>query len=168
MKNPSRTIIAFILIDIVLVLAVAGGYWWLKREEGKLLESAKALIAAERKKENLERFLRIYGQTEEGRRAVAANFVSIDSLPAFIERLERAATDTGVTYRLSDTKPSDRGERQVLDLTIASEGTFEQVYRFIITLENLPYRLDINQAYLGPVAAGRWRANLDLTLLSYE
>ncbi|MEK7504808.1 MAG: hypothetical protein AAB589_00775 [Patescibacteria group bacterium] len=168
MKKIPLSILTFLILNLIMVGLVAGGFWWLLREEGKLLARAKELIGAERKKENLERFLRIYGQTEAGRTKVSSYFITTETLPQFIERLEQAARETGVIYTLSNTKPAEVSGREVLNLTIATEGNFAQVYRFIYVLENLPYRLDINQAYLGPMAAGRWRANFDLTLFSFK
>lgn len=166
--SPRGWPVVLLVLAAFSAVVTGAGLFFLWQEEAKLVTSAQALISAEKKKENLERFLRIYDQTVVGREKISNYFVSVETLPSFIERLEQAAREAGIIYTLSSTQPVTAGKQEVLQLVMATEGDFNRIYRFIKTLENLPYILTINQAYLSPSASGSWRANFNATLASFN
>lgn len=94
-------------------------------------------------------------------------FLDKDSLILFIESMEDAGRASGVSLKISG------GDSSVApSFTLSAEGSYGRIINFLSLLESTPYKIDIKSASFheqgGVEAEGVWKADFEVTLLSYE
>lgn len=87
----------------------------------------------------------------------------------FIETLEAAALKSGVKLIIGSAEiqagaPVKSNGRS--RFSISASGSFANVHRYITLLENVPYYIEIDQAYLSTVENGAVRADITLKILT--
>ena len=132
-----------IAIDLIALLALAGGIWYglhaQERYRELLLEkSASNLeVAQETDWQNL------LAETVDERAALRASLISPETLPNFIDQLETLATSAGAELTLNSVTPADKTHR--LQIALTARGSFSQLWHYAALLEQLPTQLAFTQ-----------------------
>ncbi len=151
MKRKTLTIAASVVCGTALVLL---GAWIFIVYKSYSYKSQIATISQELKTKSSENVYLTSLKTtlreaKNEAEAIDKRFVSEENVPAFITMLEDKATDLGVKV---DFGSINLEEGQILDgtlkLQISGSGTWENVMRFIVMLDSLPYASTIEEMRL--------------------
>ncbi len=76
-------------------------------------------------------------------------FVPQDGVVSFIDTLERlelnSGIDLGISYVSVETNTKNKNDfKEVLNLRLDGEGSWQNLFHFLSLLENLPYRIEFN------------------------
>lgn len=168
-KKTKKIIILAVLIN-ALVLAVWLFLAYSVFKEGDQLKQISSEISTiNTKKENLQNLTSIMKNTEIDRGLINSYFVDSSSKADFIARLEQMAKDSGVALEVSGAQ-EDLSLKFDLNLT----GSFASIYQYLLLVENLPYRIDVEKInfQFSPLkeagGSGRWVADLVINIISYR
>ncbi|MEK7585478.1 MAG: hypothetical protein AAB455_03130 [Patescibacteria group bacterium] len=89
------------------------------------------------------------------------SFVNSETLIKFIETLEATARESGVTMTLGEPTVG----KTSLAVGLKARGSFRDLYRFVLRLENLPYQLKVERLDL--IGSIGWTGDISLTLGTY-
>jgi len=126
---------------------------------------------------NIKKTLEI---TEGERDQLSSYFVSGDSVVSFIERIEGYALKTNTTIVISSVDIDE--DLKVLNLTLSTSGSFQDLYQLLVLLENAPVEFQFvstSFSKVGPSGASApeslqvddssvWSAEFDINLISFE
>lgn len=163
-------------IPIVILLAIGVGFsfaWWYSfslvdakvnsiKETKSQIKDAETKLSQRRTLNNFVEELNIKKQK------IDAVFLSKDTLINLIEELEGAGRSAGVTLKIASSETVGNPV-----FSLSAEGDYAKVVRFLVLIENFPYRVDIQSFSMqeqGDAEKGTltWRVDLVITLASYE
>ncbi len=136
------------------------------QEESSRRENAKSLVDSIKTVESEKAIL----ESHFVQSSKTAPFLDAIVAP-FLDTIEKLSNEVGIkTEVISVDSPK---ESTSLVVSIKSTGSFENVYKLIMLLENSPYDLEFVSVDLENVNAGnssktpQWTANLEIRLLSF-
>ncbi|MEK7650835.1 MAG: hypothetical protein AAB364_03155 [Patescibacteria group bacterium] len=135
-----------IAIDLIALLALAGGIWYglhaQERYRELLLEKNVANLEASQETD----WQAMLAETVTARQALHDSLISADALPEFIDQLETLATSTGTELTLNSVTPADKTSK--LKIALTAKGSFSQLWHYAALLEQLPTQFTFTQVTL--------------------
>ena len=136
-----------------------------------IVDLQKEIKNFEKSEDYIEELETLLAQVEEQKDEIESVFVHERSLIRVIETFEETARVLGVTLAVENASlPVSSDAGPVFQLRV--EGDFDSIYRFIRTLEILPFQFSFNDVDMrkesNPTAKKSvWVAIIQLSLLSY-
>lgn len=168
MKINSKIFLIFSFT--VLVFVIFGGWFLFNRIsvlDKSIGETNISILNFTNDIKNLKSMESFLRESSEERKVLERAFVSEDGLVKFIEDLEENGKESGVDVEVNlATVSQDQSDSP--SFRIESRGSFSSVYKYLTSLENLPYEISINRTSLDSEGEGKWRGIYEIKLLSYE
>lgn len=151
-KNISKTAILFI-ISITTFVIVAGIYYLVFTDIVNTKESAVTLADSLSKEKLKRRELEIIRQniksTLNDNNRLASIFVPYEGVVDFIQLLESLGKDSGLEISTDRVESIDSEElrasnKEIISISLKTEGSWRSTERFLNYLENLPYKISIH------------------------
>ena len=140
----------FITIFILFasILAAFAGWFYLfskiSSERKEIIELRKSILRGEKNKINEKSLARLLEGVKKEKEAVEAIFLKEDDLVRLIKGLESIEESSGVSLKISAiTSEKNKSSKPVISFSV--QGTFEQLFKYLYFLENLPYLITINK-----------------------
>ena len=146
-KNKQKTGLIFTGV-VFLVLLLLGAYGYSFLEMKKTSENA-ALVSAElnqylSKKGTINILKTAVKSTKEERKKIDTYFVEWDDMPDFAKEIESLGKISGTELVITGLGVKDN----TLLLKISSNGSFKNTLQLVALIENLPFKLEITEAYI--------------------
>lgn len=176
MKNETSTVkslVAIALLDISLVFFGALISFDFRADKlAKIDELNRRLIFLEGLKSQTSSRSKMLKDNRSKIDRLNLYFITKETIPNFIEELELAAGQAGVSFKLSSLLPvvddKQPGKPHYLKLSLETRGAFANVFRFTTILERLPYQVRFNKVALTKLEeVGFWRGDISADLTSY-
>src|SRR3989338_4488327 len=183
MKNKFFTTI-FILF--ALILAAFAGWFYLfskiSSEIKEIIELRKNILRNDKKNINEKSLARLLESVKNEKKAVEAIFLKEDDLVRLIKGLESIRGSSGVSLKISAIS-AEKKKTSKPAISFSAQGTFEQLFKYLYLLENLPYLITINKISFQKEEDGKeiaqgnnkksglvpiWQALFSIQLESYE
>lgn len=145
-----KTILIFIFSIIATILAVCLFIFLLKVIKNKNEHTSVVFTTLEEKvieKENALMFTKKITEIKSLQDSINSYFVDPNKVDTFVGYLEKIGGNVGgeVTVLSIEVPPKTKN---IISFELSIKGTFEEVMKTITLLENIPYQIDITQAYL--------------------
>jgi hypothetical protein len=163
-QRNNKTKTTLIISVIILALMIAGTSFWyyqiirgsqIIREDKKVynqeLKDSQFISEIKREKEKLDNINNFLGSL----------YVPADDAVSFIEYIEDVSSSAGVSL---DIDRFDINGKNVV-FSVSAEGSWNQINRFIVMMENLPYYTIIENLNISVNNAGGnvlWQADFDI------
>jgi len=183
MKNKFFTTI-FILF--ALILAAFAGWFYLfskiSSERKEIIELRKSILRGDKKNVDEKSLARLLESVKNEKKAVEAIFLKEDDLVRLIKGLESIRGSSGVSLKISAIS-AEKKKTSKPAISFSAQGTFEQLFKYLYFLENLPYLITINKVFFQNEEKGDsdakaddkktsstpgWQALFSIQLESYE
>jgi len=161
MKSFFKLILLW-LINLALIGGILGLVYLIANDAELTIKAHQESYLVARARADVTNWREALDASAGDRARIAALFINRDSLINFIEELETAASESGVNYKLGEPTI----EATVLKLTLQISGSFPNIYRLLTRLENLPYRLRLEQ--IGLAGDVEWNGQVAIRLLSFD
>ncbi len=144
MQNSTRLILL-----VLFTLALSGAYVFLfntiSTGRTKNLELRAQILRQNTTLSETAELRDIILRSEEDRNLINTYFVTKDTINIFFDRLEKLGNDSNVETMIASAKeiPIDGSGKTELEVAITTDGSFEDIYQFMLLLENLPFQIQI-------------------------
>jgi len=148
--KKSHTIIIFILSILVTILVAGLLVFFLKIIENKnqhIFVVTETIGDKLKEKENVTMFTEKLSEIQLLENNIDSRFVDSNKIDTFVSYLEEIDLDIGSDISVKNIEISPK-TKEVISFKILITGTFEQVMRTVVLLENIPYEVDIISIYL--------------------
>lgn len=170
LKNNAH-LVAIMVINLLALILLSGLWWWQYNLVSQIQTLTSERATSDQRRQQLSNLRNLVERTATDRQALNQHFVTPDSLPDFIEQVERLELKHKVDLNLTSvtvvTKPAEH-----LNFKIDLKGPREALLQLITELLALPYRLSLDSGSLqlesSDAAAATWSADLSVDLLSYD
>tara|TARA_B100000745_G_scaffold168449_1_gene110189 strand:- start:3189 stop:3731 length:543 start_codon:yes stop_codon:yes gene_type:complete len=172
-----------IFLNIVIVVAVltvvfSGALLFLQFELSSLKEEILALetqyATSETQQSNLIATQRLLERTKEDREKINKYFIENESeIVSFLKEVEALGDPYGMVPQVSVDANTSEGGTSSLSLDISVEGSFNEVYTYLLLLENFPAKTSLNSVSVrklndGPLGVTpRWSMRVLMSVDSY-
>ncbi|MFA4890627.1 MAG: hypothetical protein WC587_03305 [Candidatus Paceibacterota bacterium] len=174
MKNKKLIIFftAIVLADVAAVFLWFYLYSKIEEWQTSIVKITNDLAFSEANAQNLKLLKNQTEETAGSKEIIDKVFLGKKDIVSFMEYLEKTGKDIGVSVDFSSVKLDDTGQEKPY-FQFSLKGKFENVFRFIVLLENIPNqivfdRMDISKNGENSPSAGEWEANVGMSLASYE
>lgn len=142
----------------------------------KTISAKRDIVQIGRRETNIKKLEDLMLSIAPGEKKISGIFAEPDNLVLFIEKLESAADDAGVSLEIESAELSSSGKPPPLDealprFKIKTEGGFGQCFRYLRLLETMPFQIEINDVSMSlqsGVEGGKfWQLRASITLLSF-
>jgi hypothetical protein len=173
-SSAKKTLILALLLNIVAISLYVYLFVDIVNTQKEITISFDEIERHELDRVKLESVRNIIRDTEHDRAIVESYFVRTDGMVAFISNLESLASEAGVNMEINSINENNDYESLqtigYINIMIVADGLWDNVYRFIAMVENLPLKLDIKEAQIeakggiqGPSEGPRrWEASLSV------
>ncbi len=155
MNTAKNKFIAVIVLGIALLtgIVVGGGLPIFSQIQGSnqsLLTTHQELASLERKEELLRNLERTVTDLAPDIKKIERTFFNPSDVVNFIVALESAAASSGVKLSITnaDLNKPIPNEQPTSSFTFTAQGSFIQVYRFIVLVESLPFSIEFTDMSL--------------------
>lgn len=177
MNNKKTTFYFLLSISIILLIAWVSLFVFINWKVNKKIESNEQTAKAV----NLEvgevlAIKRKFDSLQEVRNTIDGYFIERGNSFLVIEKIEEISRESGVILKINQAE-----ELSSIQLNLSVVGNFKNLWQFIAMLENLPFKIRINNLILtkqndsSPLSAnlkndesGDWRSNINLTISSFR
>ena len=175
-----------IFILFALIFLVSAGWFYvfskISSERKAIFELRKNIIRSEKKNIDEKSLNRFLDGAKKEREVIESVFLKEDDLIRLIKGLESIGESSGVSLKISAISAEKKKSSKPV-ISFSSQGTFEQLFKYMYFLENLPYFITINnisfqkkedgdesgQASNKKInTASGWQALFSIQLESYE
>jgi hypothetical protein len=170
MKN--KKLITFFAV-IILADAMAVFLWLyfyskIDKQQADINEIVYNLVFSGVNAKNLKMLKSQIDETIGAKEKLDGIFLGKKDIVPFIEYLEKTGEEIGVLVDFSSVKIDDTGKEKPR-LQFSLKGKFENIFRFIILLENIRYQIAFeNIGLVKNKESGGWEANVGVILTSYK
>lgn len=184
MKN-NFFITIFVLLALIF-LAFAGWFYVFSKissERKEILELRKNILRGEKKNTDEKSLARLLDGVKKEKGLIESVFLKEDDLIRLIKGLESIGESSGVSLKISAISAEKNSASKPV-ISFSAEGTFEQLFKYLYFLENLPYLITINKVSFQAEEDGKksvqgnnggkgdlipvWQALFSIQLESYE
>jgi len=183
MKNKFFTTI--LILSVSIIAAVAGWFYMFSKislERKEIVELRKNILRNDKKNINEKSLVRLLEGVKKEKEAIEAVFLKEDDLVRLIKGLESTGESSGVSLKISAIAAEKKKSSKPV-ISFSAQGTFEQLFRYLYLLENLPYLITINKISFQKEEDGKeiaqgnnkksglvpsWQALFSIQLESYE
>ncbi len=167
MKYKAPGMIFSLAIPLLLVSLAGGGLVFdrtLKAE--KAFEESRAMRKyLEDQSDDAKRTKAFFENSKEKTAGVEGYFISESEIVSLIEELETAARRSGVELKVAAASLPPASQTGPA-FELKASGEFENLFHYLVLLENFPHMLAVEKADLSKVSL--WEMQITIRLLSYE
>ncbi|MEK7106386.1 MAG: hypothetical protein AAB895_03435 [Patescibacteria group bacterium] len=145
LKN--RTIITLIISAVVMLATLATLVFFFKIIANKNEHTSAVLVNLANKvarKENINTLTKKIAEVEETKETIDGYFVDSTSIDSFIDYLEKLGANINTEVKVENFEISST-EKNILLVRLSNKGSFTNVMRMIVLLENAPYQIRITR-----------------------
>ncbi len=180
LKNRTNLIL---ILSIILTLASVGTLIFIfKIIENKNQHTSKVIITlAEKieKKENIDTLQKKIREIDGTKQLIDSYFVDPSKIDSFIDYLEKIGAGVGTDVKVEGFDATSQA-KNILSVRLSIKGSFNNVIRTIMLLENAPYQITITKTNLNienktvtvddqgntkEISGTRWKANISFSVL---
>jgi hypothetical protein len=182
-KTKKTTIFMAILVVVIAVVYIVFFISIKNKNESVSLVINEVDIAIE-KEVKLKSVKSLIEDIEDEREKLDIYFVDDEEVIDFIENIEDLAGDTGVgvevmSVDISDDRnntPQQNSISELLLLSLKVEGSWDDLFQFILLVEGLPFKIDISKVNIEAIyssgekkeSSGNWKGLLSLGVLKLK
>lgn len=183
MKNKFFATI-FVFFASVSLASIGWFYVFFKisSENKAIVELRKNILRSDKKNTDEKSLARFLDGVKNERGLIESFFLKEDDLIRFIRGLESIGESSGVSLKISAISAEKNTAAKPV-VSFSAKGTFEQLFKYLYFLENLPYLITINNVSFQKEEEGRvgaqenskknsaipvWKALFSIQLESYE
>jgi len=175
MKN-NFFITVLILVFIVFAVTTGSFFLFFKMSSGKktIIDLRKTILQIKKKNEGEKLLVDMFGRLKKEKDVIDAVFLKESDLIRLIKSMESIGDNSGVTLKISSILPSV-GEELKPKMSFVAKGSFEQIFKYMYLLENIPYLVTINKVSLQSTREEKskkenydWQILFSIQLESYE
>ncbi len=157
MKDAIKTkkiLIASAIAALVAFVLLGSFFWVIKTQNETIAVLASEANQSSTKDEAVRSIKVSLERNKDALRSVDSFFISKDGVVDFINSLDKLGKQYGVTLNIGevtsevDLKIKD-DFKETLKLRLDASGSWSSVMKFLTALENLPYRIKVDQVSLG-------------------
>lgn len=181
--KKDRTNLIFLISILVTLLVVASFILFFKVIKNKNKHTSRTLSLLEEKiqnKQNSDNLLKRSSELKATSDHVNSYFINPDKIDTFVSYLEKMGTDNNAVLSVKNVEVSTRA-KDTLIVKISATGSFSNVMKVVYLLENSPYVVSLNQAFVNKqikqaqtdkngkvISAGSsyWQADVSFNILS--
>ena len=170
MKNKKLIIFfaAIILADAAAVLLWLHLYSEIEKQKASISEIAYNFAFSGANAKNFKLLKNQMDENIGNKKKLDEIFLEKKDVVPFIEYLEKTGKDIGAAVDFSSVKIDDAGKEKPR-LQFALKGKFENIFRFIVLLENVRYQIVFDGININKSGEnGGWEANVGVLLASYK
>lgn len=167
----------FIITIAVVVLANAAaiGVWSylfsaLGQEDNNIYEIQKKSLINEKKAQKYKEISVFMDETFSKRETLDSVFLDKESIIKIIEELEANAEKAGVAIKLGNINIGENKTQKPL-LSFSLNGDFNQIFHYLLLLENMPYSVEVKKTQLqkeGKIGTqSKWNAEFEILLNNF-
>ena len=180
----NRTTLMLIISAIVMVLSLVTLVLFFRIIANKNEHTSRVLTTLagkiERKK-NIDSLTQKIDEVEATKAEVDGHFVDGAKIDSFIDYLEKLGVSAGTDVKVESFVISETNKNLLL-VTLYSKGTFTNIMRTLMLIENAPYQIHITSTSLSqqlsstnldnttakktPPTTSLWQANVSFTILT--
>lgn len=186
MKINSKHYILIIFAIAAIILSIFGYIVMYRNIITQAMNSSKIMneVNAESEKKKYENDLTaVFNNTVSDRAKLSSYFIHEDKIVDFIENVEKIGTDSGTDLILSSINSDNLSSAKIgtvghVKAHITVNGSWANVMKSLILIENIPYSLSMNNVRLDSVSGAelsvdnkkevrgkRWNLALDIEVL---
>ena len=184
-KMKSKFFITIFASLALIFLASAGWFYALSKmsfTRKEILELRKNILRAEKKNIAEKSLTGLLNDVKKEKETIGSVFLKEDDLIRLIKGLESIGESSGASLKISVIS-AEKNAVSKPGISFSAKGTFEQLFKYLYFLENLPYLITINKVSFQREEAGEentqadskknnlvpsWRALFSIQLESYE
>lgn len=180
-NNFIATIIVLILIVLVAGLGVFFLFFKVSSERKSIIELKKTMLQNNKKSEENKILADTLNRLKKEKEIIDAVFLKEEDFVRLIKSLESAGDISGVALKINSISPANIDKKTNPQVSFTAKGSFEQIFKHMNMIENLPYLVTIESVSLQniqdakdkpdnykPPLSREWQALFSLRLESYE
>ncbi|MCX6731873.1 MAG: hypothetical protein NTX55_02715 [Candidatus Parcubacteria bacterium] len=168
MKN--KKFITTIVLIVLLNGAVLAGWLYffsnLKQQNNFIKEERQKILVSDKKLENSGSLKILMNEITGEKQKIDSAFLDKETIVNFIEKLESIAGKTGAAIKIGNINMDNQNEKG-LSLQFNITGNFNQLFHYLILLENLPYSINIEKMDFKKLAPNNWEADFEIIVNSF-
>ncbi len=169
-----------ITLAIGSVFLSSFGYWYIYgiviKQAENYSKSLQEIALVDTKKQQIKDIAKMHEDTLKARERLSTFVLTDDKLINFIEFVEsignRSSTDTTISsIKNDDLSSAEKGTFGHLKARIDIKGSWTNIMRALVLIENLPYSLSLNNIDLNFNKADKnpqWNVRLDIEVLTIK
>ncbi len=145
MKN--KLFITIFVLSLLIFMAIAGWFYAAARmfsERKEILELRKNILSGDKKNTDEKHLTRLLGGIKKEKEVIESVFLKEDDFIRLIKGLESIKESSGVSLKISAIS-AEKNTASKPVISFSAKGTFEQLFKYLYFLENLPYFITINK-----------------------
>ncbi len=178
LSKTNKLLVIWIVYTLILTIAYVFIFSNIRAKKANTINAVKEITALEESNSKLYDLKNIALEIEIEKNKLNNFFVggSRDDILDFIKLIERIGvlSNTDVTKNILNNELESELVWN-LNTRITASGTWDEVYTFLILLENIPYKLEINQASfkrLGDIrndsSESMWSGGFSINVLQFK
>lgn len=144
-----------ITLSIIALVGIAGCFvfWSIIRNSIDNIYAAEVALAQQSLVHEQEQTLKsVFETVADDLTKIRGRIIESKGTATFISSLESYAKSIGATLLIDSvaekTADSEGADFQYLDLTLSTQGSWSEVYRLLMMMESLPYKIKIHSVTL--------------------
>jgi len=166
--RDKKTIILVFLSIAMNVIIIAGWFYltsFISDGKNKVEVARRNLATVESSVKDNKSLKVLMENIQEKRAEIGEIFLGKESIIKFIEQLEEISDKTGASMKLNSVVIDKNGKNSPV-FKFELSGSFREIFHYIKLLENVPYQIVFQRAYVQSDDEG-WSGNFDIILASY-
>lgn len=159
------TIISIVLIDGFILFSWLHLFSYLKKQTNFVKEQRKKIAINDKKLENSNTLKNLMDEIVDRKKRIDSSFFTKENIIVFIENLESIAGKSMVEPKISNIKIDSKNKK--LSIQVNLTGKFNQLFQYLVFLENLPYLIDIERMNFQKTEKNKWQASFEILADSF-
>lgn len=148
--NHNHTNLMLMISIVVSLVSIAVFVFFFKVIENKNEHTSVVLVTLAEKiadKKNAETLISKLTELDGVIETINNSFVDQGKIDTFVDYLEKLGLDNGVELTVKNIEVSTKEEKTII-VKVSTSGNFNDTMRVLYLLENIPYHVSINQAFI--------------------
>lgn len=186
MLKVKNNFIATVLVLVFVILGVTAGCSFLffkaYLERKSIIELKKTILQNNKKGEENKILVDTLDRLNKEKETISSVFIKEEDFVRLIKNLESTGAIANVALKINSILPANIDKKTNPQVSLTAKGSFEQVFRYMNMVENLPYLVIIDNVSLQNIQDAKdkpddskkmsmnreWQALFNLRLESYE
>ena len=165
------------VLSLAGMLAVGAAFYLIAQKNFSASELRSEVVFRKEQAEKLQLLQRAAAETEGKRARLASYFVSSADTAKFLDGIEELGRRSGAKFAVTSAEWNKTADKPVsLSISFAAAGSFAELYKLLLLLENAPFEAVITKASIKkgiPLGIGKdlpipWEGNFSLNIFSVE
>lgn len=171
----------YFIVAVLIFFGMAGAYgalhFFLQKEVNSSNEKEGRILLLQAKDQDVSSQKKLIEETKEKVSTLSSHFIYEAGVVGFLESLEALDAITGTETTIVSVgvkEDASATNKDILSVSLDSEGSFAGVYHVLRLIENLPYEIDVQETSFSRVRtadefgnAPVWRLTLMFSIVSY-